>query len=152
MPSYKSNVSKVLKDFQKQLEGLPGVVDKASREIAADLVGSNISRIHNEGKAVDGSDIGEYKEGKYKNKRKETGKRIDKVNLSFDGKLSKEFSFDANGDTVGVGFLTDYGGDLHENLEEKYDKKIWGMTQEDERIAQKIAENKINDYLNGKGT
>lgn len=151
MPFYKSNAKEVLGSLRGKLEGLQSnVLDKVVREVAIDLVASNQSRIHNDGKAVNGSDIGDYTDGKYKKKREDKGKRIDKVNLDFSGKLSKEFSLEAVGSSeIGVGFLTDYGANLQEVLEEKYKKKIWGATQEDERIANKIATNRINKYLNG---
>lgn len=151
MPSYKSNTASVVRDLVKKLKGVDGFVkDKVLREVAADVAASNVYRIHNEGKAVDGSGIGDYKEGPYKEKRQERGRRIDKVDLSMTGKLSKEYTFDAIGtNEVGVGFLTDYGTRVSEALEEKYKKKIWGATQEDERIAQEVAKNRINQYLNG---
>jgi hypothetical protein len=150
MPSYKSNTKSVLGPLMKRLEGIQTkVLDKVTREIAADVVASNIGRIHNDGEAVDGTKIGDYATGSYKTKRQEKGKRIDKVDLSFTGKLSKEFSFAAvSKSEVGVGFLTDYGGNLHEALEEKYNKKIWGVTQEDERVAEELTKNRINKYLN----
>jgi hypothetical protein len=151
MPSYKSNAKSVIGGLVKKLDGLKSnVLDKVVREISVDLVASNMSRIHNDGKAVNGSDIGDYAEGKYKEKRKDKQKRTDKVNLDFTGKLSKEFSLEAVGPgEIGVGFLTDYGSNLQEVLEEKYNKKIWGVTQQDEIVAKKIAENRINKYLNG---
>jgi hypothetical protein len=150
MPSYKSNAKQVLTPLLRKLQGLkPNVMDKVTREIAADLVASNMGRIHNEGKAVDGTEIGQYKEGAYKNKRDKLGKRIDRKNYSFTGQLSKEFSFEPTGGTVSVGFLTEYGANLHEVLEEQDGKKIWGATQEDERVANEVATNRINKYLNG---
>jgi hypothetical protein len=150
MPSYKSNAKQVLSPLLRKLQGLKAnVIDKVTREVAADLVGSNIGRIHNEAKAVDGSDIGDYADGSYKKKREKLQKRTDKVNLSFSGQLSKEFSFEPTGGTVSVGFLTDYGANLHEVLEENNNKKIWGVTREDEQFAEEITTNRINKYLNG---
>ncbi len=150
MPSYKSNAKPVLTSLIKRLNGLErNVLDKLTRTVAADLVSSNIGRVHNEGKAVDGSDIGDYKEGAYKKKREARQKRVDKVNLDFTGKLSKEFSLEASGQTVGVGFTTEYAANLYEVLEEKYKKKIWGVTQEDEAIAERESVKAINKYLNG---
>jgi hypothetical protein len=151
MPEYKSNAKQVLGGLVKQLQGIEAkVLDNITRTIAADLVASNISRIHNDGQNVDGSNIGSYSTESYKKLRQKKGRQINKVDLSFTGKLSKEFSFAASGlHTVGVGFLTPYGAELSEHLEEKYNKKIWGVTQEDERIAEEIAKNKVNKYLNG---
>ena len=150
MLEYKSNAKNVLGPLIKQLQGVKNnVLDKITREIAADLVSSNVGRIHIDGLAVDGSDIGNYSEG-YKKVRQRKNKRIDKVNLSFSGTLSKKFSFaPLDNNTMGVGFIDEYGEDLYEKLEEKYGKIIWGVTQEDERVAGEIAKNRINKYLNG---
>jgi hypothetical protein len=150
MPSYKSNVREVLGPLKKKLQGIkPNVLDKLTRTIAADLVSSNTVRIHNEGKAVNGSDIGDYADGPYKKKREKKQKRVDKVNLDYSGKLHKEFSLEANSQGIGVGFSTEYGANLQEVLEEKYNKTIWGVTQEDEAIAEKESVKAINKYLNG---
>lgn len=150
MPSYNSNTKEVLGKLRSQLEGLPkDVVNPLTRVIAADLVASNIRRIHNEGKAVDGSDIGSYGNEKYKEKRKDKGKRVDKVNLVFSGKLEKELSFQATSDNeAGVGFLTSYGSDVSEYNEEQFNKKIWGVTSEDEEVAQEIVINRVRKHFN----
>jgi hypothetical protein len=151
MPEYKSNAKSVLGSLIKKLQGIDTkVMDNITRTIAAGLIPSNMDRIHEQGKAVDGSDIGHYTDGAYKKKRQKRQKRIDKVNLDFSGKLHKEFSFaPVAPKTIGVGFITSYGANLSEVLEEKYNKKIWGVTQEDERVAEEIAKNKVNQYMNG---
>lgn len=150
MPSYKSNVQEVLGNLKRQLEQVKGpVLSKIVRTIGTTLVASNVRRIHNEGRAVDGSDIGQYKSKAYEKIRIEKGKRVDKVNLDFTGKLSKEFSLEADSQGIGVGFATSYGADLQEVLEEKYNKKIWGVTQEDEGVNEEIAKDAINKAFNG---
>ena len=150
MPEYKSNAKNILGPLINQLQGIKNnVLDKVTREIAADLVASNISRIHNEGKAVDGSEIGSYAEST-KKQRSKKGRQTQYKDLSFTGKLSKEFSFAAVGsNTIGVGFISDYGADLSEIHEQREGKKIWGATQKDERVAEQVAKNRINKYLNG---
>jgi hypothetical protein len=55
MPGYKSNVQEVLGNLKRQLENIKGpVLDKITRTIGTTLVASNVRRIHNDGKAVDG--------------------------------------------------------------------------------------------------
>lgn len=149
MPGYKSNTKKVVSGLVKLLKGVEAkVIDKTLREVAADLVASNISRIHNDGQSVRGTNIGKYKKGRYKEKRIENGRRVDKVDLSMTGKLSKELTFSAiSKNEVGVGFLTEYGTKISEYNEERYGKKIWGATKEDETVAKSIAERRINQYL-----
>jgi hypothetical protein len=153
MPEYKSNAKSVLGDYIKRLKGIEtGAVDKIVRKVAIDIATSNIRRIHNDGQAVDGSEIGDYEDGSYKKKRTKKGRRVDKVDLSFSGKLSKEFSIAAISDSdIGIGFITEYGAKLSEYLEEKYGKKIWGITEEDERVAREIEKNEITKYLKATG-
>lgn len=150
MPEYKSNAKNVLGPLIKQLQGVKNnVLDKVTREIAADLVASNISRIHNEGLAVDGSAIGEYAESTKKIRAKKN-RQTQKKDLSFEGKLSKEFSFaPIDASTIGVGFISDYGEKLSEIHEEREGKIIWGISQEDERVSREVAKNRLNKYLNG---
>lgn len=158
MPGYNSNAKSVVNNLVNQLQGIQDTVVKPLiRSIAVDVAASNVIRIHNEGKAVDGSKIGDYKEGdkeynktSYKTKREELGKETEYVNLSFSGNLSKEFQPEAVGDLdIGVGFIGKYGADLSEVLEDQYNKKIWGATEEDDRIAQEEFKIRLHNYLNG---
>jgi hypothetical protein len=149
MPGYKSNAKVVIDSLVKKLKGIDPLLVNVSREVAAGIAASNGSRIFTDGKAVDGSNIGNYKEGAHKEKRKKKNKEVNYVNLSFSGTLSKEFSIATTGNNIGIGFITDYGADLHEYLEEKYNKKIWGVTQEDEEKSETLVKNRINKYLNG---
>lgn len=150
MPDYKSNVQEVLGDLRKKLEGIKKeTVSKIVRTVAADLVSSNLTRIHNEGKAVDGNPIGTYSKD-YKKLRQKKGKETDHVNLTFSGKLSKEFNQDAVSETeIGIGFTTDYASEISGFLEgkDKFNKKIWGVTEEDEKIAEEIANDEIQKDL-----
>lgn len=151
MPGYKSNAKSVINGLVNQLKG---VEDKVTKPfiiaVAADVAASNVSRIHNEGKDIEGKDIGSYKAGSYKTKRVEKGRQVQRVDLSFTGKLSKEFQPEAIDDlNIGVGFISPYGSTLSEALEEKYNKKIWGVTEDDERIAQEEYKIRLNNYLNG---
>lgn len=146
MPSYKSNLKKVIDQLKKDLkEGVDKAINKTVQEAAVDLAASNVYRVHNEGKAVDGSAIGDYKEGPYKKKRKKQDKRTDTINLSMSGKLSKEFQgLKVSENSAVVGWLTPYGGEISKHIENNYDKKIWGATEEDkEKATQRLSSNLI---------
>lgn len=151
MPGYNSNAKSVVKNLIRQFEGIQeNVINPLTRSIAAYVAASNVSRIHNEGKDIEGKNIGEYKEGSYKRKREDKDKETQYVNLSFSGQLSKEFQPEAISDSeMGVGFISAYGSNLSEALEDKYNKKIWGVTEEDEKVAQDEFINRLHKYLNG---
>lgn len=148
MPSYKSNTQQVLGDLTKKLKGIQKeTVSKVVRTVAADLVTSNLTRIHNEGKAVDGSLIGEYKPSTKKIRQK-AGKETEYKNFSFSGKLSKEFNQDAVSDTeIGIGFTTDYAAEISGHLETQVGKQVWGVTEEDEKVAEEIMNEAIEKDL-----
>ncbi len=56
---YESNINKVIADLKGKLEKAKDM-SQLQRTIATNLKASNLRRIHNEGKAVDGSTIGKY--------------------------------------------------------------------------------------------
>lgn len=150
MPSYNSNTTDVLGKLINKLRTIQTVtVSNISRTVATSVRASNIRRIHNSGEDVDGEEIGQYSPAT-KNIRQKKGKRIDKVNLTFTGKLSNELVVDSITDKIfGIGFITSYGSRLKEKHEEKYGKTIWGTTKEDRDAAQEEAENQVNRALNG---
>lgn len=85
----------------------------------------------------------------YKALRNKIGKRIDKVDLNFSGKLSKEFGLEIKArNVVDLGFLTDYASKVSEGMETKYAKKIWGMSENDYKDIETIINAKINKNLN----
>ena len=92
----------------------------------------------------------------YKALRNKIGRRIDKVDLNFSGKLSKEFGLELNNiagaqlgkHQVDLGFLTEYGTTISEGLETKYGKKIWDITENDVKDINTIINAKIQKQLN----
>lgn len=85
----------------------------------------------------------------YKALRNKIGRRIDKVDLNFSGKLSKEFGLEIKSrNEVDLGFLTDYASKVSEGMETKYAKKIWGMSENDYKDIETIINAKINKNLN----
>jgi hypothetical protein len=85
----------------------------------------------------------------YKALRNKIGRRIDKVDLNFSGKLSKEFGLELKAENqVDLGFLTEYGTTISEGLETKYGKKIWDITDNDIKDINTIINAKIKKQLN----
>lgn len=147
MPIYISNIQAIVDKVNKNLEN---VIDKKLLlTIAMDIVANNLERIHNDGKAVNGTNIGQYNNIKYKKLRTKRGRRVDKVDASFTGKLSKEFTYaDVTDTTANIGFLTQYGTVISAALEKKYGKIIWGLSKEDLILIDEIVQDKINRILN----
>lgn len=184
--SYTSNIQKVLDEIAFKLGLLP--IDDITVSIGQALVASNIERIHQDGKAVDNTLIGQYnstkpfyinpnkaprkaglmppkgktgetkfKDGKphkttyvnsYKDFRNRIGRKTDKVNLNLTGKLQSELNLVVVNNKADIGFTTSYGGTISEALEDKYGKKIWGVSKADKKEIINIIKEEILKKLN----
>ncbi len=225
--SYTSNIQKVLDEIAFKLGHLP--IDDITVSIGQALVASNIERIHQDGKAVDNTLIGQYstkdilvgkksfikesawntlyknniqlnkrlkraqkaktkaafkdfatfekasireenikknysgwrtikKNGKlyklillpggYKQLRAIQGRKTDKVNLNYSGKLQSELNLVVVNNKADIGFTTSYGGTISEALEDKYGKKIWGVSKADKKEIINIIKEEILKKLN----
>ena len=153
--SYTSNMGAVIDKLNVQLKGLKNP-DTLLRDIAVSLATSNVDRIHNQSKDVSSSNItykpsrktptmGAYSRS-YAKKRQSKGRQINKVNLSFTGKLSKEFQAGQISDGWGVGFTTSYGSNLFKLLTDKYGD-VWGITASDNRAIARIVSKEIKKKL-----
>ena len=134
----------VLPNTIKFLEKIKNT-DALERGIATTLAASNKRRIHNEGKAVDGTEIGQYREitKRIRSNPRIAGfgfssRQIAYVDLFFSSKLSKDFDVGKVDKGWGVGFLKSYGERLRKKHEDKYKKKIWGITEQDRQDVQGI--------------
>lgn len=139
---YTSNINEVVLQLQNKLKkaASPAASDKLMRIIAGDLQASNVSRIHNDGEAVNGSEIGNYNNEDYRKRRTKKGRQVSKVDLSMTEKLSKEFGFEAEGNSYVIGFTTPYASTVGRAQEERYGKQIWGVTKEDDAIIEQTAD------------
>ena len=153
--SYTSNMGVVVDKLNVQLKGVKNQ-DKMLRDIAVSLASSNTNRIHNQSKDVSGSNItykpsrktptmGAYSRS-YAKKRQSKGRQINKVNLSFTGKLSKEFQASAIPDGWGVGFTTSFSSDLFKFLTDMYGE-VWGITASDKQAIERIVSKEIKKQL-----
>lgn len=126
--------------------------DKAPRKTASKAKG--IEGLKRAGKYGDTK----FKNGKphktaynanYKALRNKIGRRIDKVDLNFSGKLSKEFGLEVKGrNVVDLGFITTYGTEVGNSLEKKYGKRIWAASENDLKDINTIINAKIRKNLN----
>lgn len=86
-------------------------------------------------------------EGGYRDFRNIQGMDAMNVNLNYSGKLKADFGFaQLNNDYV-LGFKSTYGSNLKKWQEEKWGKKIWGVTKHDQQVALQIFERYIQKTL-----
>ena len=152
---YKSNLGTVIGKLNAQLREVKDT-DPLLRRIAVSLATSNTNRIHNESKDLSGAEItykpsrktpqqGAYSKG-YAKLRRAKGKQINKVNLSFTGKLSTEFMASEIAGGWGVGFISSSTGDLRKFLEDKYGD-LWGISTKDRQAIERILSKVIKKQL-----
>lgn len=181
--SYTSNINEVIKGLEHKIGHLP--LGEITVAVGQSLLASNIERIHEKGKAVDNTPIGQYstkdmlvgkksfvkkaswdsvyksnkdkkpsnwrtikKNGKnyrlvvlpggYKALRQLQGKKTNVVNLNYSSKLQSELNLVAVNNKAEIGFISSYGGTISEAMEDKYGKKIWGVSKEDKKDIQNI--------------
>ena len=86
-------------------------------------------------------------EGGYKQIRSLEGKEVNNVNLFRTGKLRADFGMEAQGKDYVLGFKSEYGANLRKYQEDKWGKVIWGVTEDDKKIALQIFERYIKQTL-----
>lgn len=184
---YKSNLDSVILDLKNRLKKASDI-SKLQRTIASDLLSSNLIRIHNEGRTVDGGKIGQYnsnhplyinpknspkkfkpkgrygatvfKSGKKKGQEHKTkffpsyaafrgniGRQHNYVNLQLSGKLRLSFVAEQTGKNWIIGFNSKYGAEISTGQEEKWGKRIWGISEKDKKNIHVITEQFINNVL-----
>ena len=85
-----------------------------------------------------------FKDG-YKGFRNEIGRETAYVNLQLTGTLKSDFNMVKTANGWSVGF--DKRAELSENLEKKYNKRIWGVSEQDKIIVNQIISNFIKSKL-----
>ena len=174
-----------LTTFQKGGEGYDSVL----RGVATSLLSSIKKRIHEDGGAADGGEIGQYdtthalyvnpnrspkkfapmgktgerkfktgvKKGQphktkyfdsYKSFRGEIGRPTDKVNLSLSGQMNNQFTIIATENGYGLGWNNTEMVYRSKGLEIKYHKKIWALTDEEEKEVYRVANFEVSKILN----
>jgi len=84
----------------------------------------------------------------YKGLRQEIGRQVNTVDLSFTGKLSREFGIDFQGRGFVIGWTTKDATAKAVQLENKYGKRIWGVSKSDQEDIDRIAQAELNKIFN----
>jgi hypothetical protein len=135
-----NNLEAKLNDATKQFIAL---------EVASALLGPVKARIHNDGLAGDGSEIGTYSNAYLKERQRKYNRTADsKVVLSLTRQMENDFTVQAVGNnSYGLGY----------NNAENYKKAVWNdnrfghtvyaLTKEEEQIASEIAKDALINAL-----
>jgi len=168
MIAYNTNANQVLDVLEQDLKSLSGEqADKIMREIAQALTAHMVVRVHQDGKAADGSKIGTYSPEYMKirtgqtNQTKDKGKARKKYNRTSDTtvilSLTRQMEMDlttceqnpakiANG--YAIGYQNNFNYDKAIWNEDRYNKKILTqLSKEEEALALLIVKNRIDDIF-----
>ncbi len=167
--TYKSNVQSVIVGLKNKV--ILGNPDEMYREISLGIMASNNRRIHNEGRNINESQIGDYSTKKmyvnpinspvkfspnpnrktrkfdtgYKGYRGFIGRDTTKVNLQLSGALKADFKILKIQNGYALGFESARGKDISEGMESKYHSPIWGITKTDETMILEIVKRYVSD-------
>lgn len=85
--------------------------------------------------------------GGYKELRRIQGFESNFVNLSYTNKLRSEWAILGKGKVWTIGFRGSYGAKLSRILEAKYGTQIWGVSKQEQAVANKTIENFVKNAL-----
>lgn len=150
-------------DFTLFRQGLQEIVELVKnneltlRPVAVELVGIMHERIHDEGKASDGSRIGEYKSSYLKIREKYKHRGDTKVILVLTRKLSNSWGAFATEKGYAVGFTDDGAATGVTSLkkigyaEENFNKKIGELTEDETEYVNTRVQEIVTDLLSDYG-
>ena len=114
--------------------------DQLMREVATSLLGVTKNRIHEEGKAANGEQIGEYSDGYLKlRQRKYNRSSSKKTILSLTTQMENDYKVIATDKGYGIGYDNPFNRQKADWNEQTYKKKIFALTEEEKEQARQIA-------------
>ena len=131
-----------------QKKRLPAIdKDRMLRTIAEATLGNMRYRIHTEGLDSSGNGIGTYSDP-YMKLRERKGKGTDtKVIASFTRQMQNDMQIVPTNTGYGIGYSNTENYNKSKYVEATYDKKIFSMTKEELKQAEKIAADYIRNIM-----
>jgi len=151
-----TNANKVFNQLEKKVNDAlsPKAVDALMRELAVTTAATMRERIHEEGKAANGANIGIYSEEYMKVRKKNNRTGDKKVILSLTRQMEADFTLGVNNSEptklpngYGVGWKNQLNADKAGYLEIKYKKKIFAMTTKERADAARIVDAFVKSHI-----
>ena len=151
-----TNATQIFNNLQKKVDNAlsPKAVDSLMRELAVTTAANMRERIHEEGKAANGANIGIYSEEYMKVRKKNNRTGDKKVILSLTRQMEADFTLGVNNteptklpNGYGVGWKNQLNADKAGYLEIKYKKKIFAMTSKERADAAKIVDAFVKSHI-----
>lgn len=147
----KSNLDKVIRELQERIS--VKAINELTKEVAETIYQNSVKRIFNNGRALDGSKIGNYRKST-KIARRKRGLQTSYVDLTFTGtfrRLYKLRKLGFAGYVIGFPPGNLYGEYIISHNERRFGKKIFGLTKNDQKIAKGLVDKFIISANKSKG-
>ena len=128
----------MFEDITKKLKQ----IEKYQRIAVSTVFAQHYTRIFVDGKAADGSKIGSYVAGPYKELRAKKGKETSFVDLSFTNAMRKDYKPTKSG-TVAIGFSNTTEAAKADFNEERYGKIIFALSDKEADLYMKTLDELI---------
>jgi hypothetical protein len=147
MATIRSNIGEVTEQIKEKLAKL-GDKEYIPRRLSFDLIDLMTKRIHIDGGAADGGQIGTYDKS-YLALRQSKYKRSSdaKIIVSLTRQLENDWSVIATNRGYGIGFLNSFNFQKARWVEENKDKVIFSLSQSEQTYVNETVAELVNDAL-----
>ena len=142
-----TNIDQVINSLESKLGD--ATKQYVTLRVATALLGPVKSRIHEEGLASDGAEIGTYDNAYLRERQKRYNRTADsKIILSLTRQMENDFSVQAVGSTsYGLGFNNSANYEKAVWNDKRFGHIVYALTKEEEELATQIAKEAIIDAL-----
>lgn len=147
MATIKSNIGEVTEAIKGKLAKL-GDKEYIPRTLSFDLIDLMTKRIHIDGGAADGSQIGTYNKDYLSLRRRKFQRSADtKIIVSLTRQLENDWNVIATDDGYGIGFLNPHNFDKARWVEAIKDKKIFSLSATEQQYVNDTVTQLVKDAL-----
>lgn len=142
-----TNIDQVINSLESKLSD--ATKQYVTLRVATALLGPVKSRIHGDGQASDGAEIGTYDNAYLRERQKRYNRTGDsKIILSLTRQMENDFSVQAVGSTsYGLGFNNSANYEKAVWNDKRFGHIVYALTKEEEELATQIAKEAIIDAL-----
>lgn len=147
MASIQSNIGEVTENIEEKIKKL-GDKEYIPRTLSFDLIDLMTKRIHIDGTAADGSQIGTYNKDYLSLRRRKYSRSADsKIIVSLTRQLENDWNVIATDDGYGIGFLNSHNFDKARWVEANKGKKIFSLSATEQQYVNDTVDQLVKDAL-----
>lgn len=147
MATIQSNIGEVTGNIEEKIKKL-GDKEYIPRTLSFDLIDLMTKRIHIDGVAADGSQIGAYNKDYLSLRRRKYQRSADtKIIVSLTRQLENDWNVIATDDGYGIGFLNSHNFDKARWVEANKGKKIFSLSATEQQYVNDTVDQLIKDAL-----